>query len=462
MRLITSALVFFMSNGTLAADVLVVPLSSDAGAQVSSSEGGAQQPIETLVTLVNARQWSLARLMADELSDRFEGLPRFDLYLGLLEMAEGDFDRAIFSFERVLVFAPGQYRARLELGRAYYLSANYQRARDELKQVLASAPPADVRQNIDRLLARIEAAARQADTKLSFGGTVLGGWDGNANGGGNADGQLDANLTGQSALDTPSLALASPYVQWTLNASRFTPISRSASNRVSVDLSGKDFIAPELADASALTLANRLFNQDERWRSQFPVSVQWSWLEGQLWQTSLDLNLSHQYRLWGPLWAGVKFGTEVTVTSATGNSSGANDLAGFLFDAQERGRVHTFSTVYLQTMLAGQDDGHLEWQGLANRYQLGWQGPWQMQGSLAVEHQWRHYRADDLFFTLNSVSTELKRRQDQVINLDIQATWSPTDWLQTRTALSWQWVNSNINAYGSDRLTISQAMSVQF
>jgi len=462
MRLISLALVFFVSGWTLAADVLVVPLSSDGAVQVDGPEGITQQPIEALVALVNAQQWSLARLMADELTDRFEGLPRFDLYLGLLEMAEGKYDQAIFSFERVLIFSPGQHRARLELARAYYLSANYQRARAELEQILASGPPADVRQNIDRLLARIDSAARQADSKFSFGGTLQGGWDANANGGGNADGQLDANLTGQTALDTPSKALASAYVQWILSANHFTPISRSASNRVSVDLSAKDFIAPELADASALTLANSLFSQDGRWRSQVPVSVQWSWLEGQLWQTSLDLNLSHQYRLWGPLWAGVKFGTVVTVASAAGNSSGANDLAGLVFDAQERGRVHTFSTVYLQSMLAGQDDGHLEWQGLANRYQLGWQGPWQLQGSLAVEHQWRYYQADDLFFTLNSVSTELKRRQDQVINLDVQTTWSPTDWLQTRTALSWEWVNSNINAYGSDRLTISQAMSVQF
>ena len=462
MRLISPSLVCFLSSWASAADVNIVPLFDQGSAPVTDLERISLQPIETLVNLVNTQQWANARLTADLMADQFEGLPRFDLYLGLLQMAEGNFNEAIFSFERVLIFAPDQHRARLELGRAYYLNANYERARSELDQVLAAAPPREVRQNIHQLLARIDSAQSQTDTKVSFGGTLQGGWDNNANGGGNAKGRLDPNLSGATALDSASSAIASPYAQLTLHASRFRPTSRSASKRLSADFSTKNFIDPELSDSSALTLTNTIFNQNERLRFQLPASAQVSWLAGQSWQAMLDLSLSQQYRIWGPLWAGVKLGTLATLALDPANSSGAKDLAGFVFDAQERGRVHSFSTVYLQTQLAGQDDGHLEWRGLANRYQLGWQGPWQFQANMAVEHQWRYYQANDLFFTLDSASTELKRRQDQVIQLDLGANWSSADWLQTRTAISWEWVSSNINAYGSDRFTISQAMSVQF
>jgi hypothetical protein len=462
MRLILPSLVCFMSNWAFAEDVRIVPLFNDGIAPVTDMERISFQPIETLVTLVNTQQWANARLTADLMVGQFEGLPRFDLYLGLLQMAEGHFNEAIFTFERVLIFAPDQHRARLELGRAYYLSANYDRARSELEQVLASAPPQAVRQNINQMLTRIDRAQSQTRTKISFGGTLQGGWDNNANGGGNAKGQLDPNLSGATALDSSSSAIASPYAQLTLHASRFRPTSRSASKRLSADFSTKNFIAPEVSDSSALTLTNTIFNQNERFRLQLPASAQWSWLAGQSWQATLNLSLSQQYRIWGPLWAGVKLGTVATLALDPANSSGAKDLAGLVFDAQERGRVHSFSTVYLQTQLAGQDDGHLEWRGLANRYQLDWQGPWQFQANMAVEHQWRYYKANDLFFTQDAASTDLKRRQDQVIRLDLGVNWGSADWLETRTAISWEWVRSNINAYGSDRFTISQAMGVQF
>jgi len=152
----------------------------------------------------------------------------------------------------------------------------------------------------------------------------------------------------------------------------------------------------------------------------------------------------------------------VTISMHDDNVSNAKDLAGVVLSAQERGRVHSFSSTYLQTMQAGQDDEHIEWRGLANRYQLNWDLPWNIASSIAIEHQWRRYKSEDLFFTVNDVTTELKLRQDQVININVQGSWSPTDWLQTQSQLGWEWVDSNINVYGRDRLTVSQVISVQF
>jgi hypothetical protein len=152
----------------------------------------------------------------------------------------------------------------------------------------------------------------------------------------------------------------------------------------------------------------------------------------------------------------------MTVALNDANNSNAKDLAGLVFDAKERGRVHSLSSTYLQTSQAGLDDGHVEWRGFANRYQLAWSLPWNIQSQASIAHEWRQYKADDLFFTVNEVSTELKRRQDQVIQANIQAGWAPTHWLQTQTIASWEWVDSNINAYGRDRLIISQALSIRF
>ncbi len=441
----------------------VVPLSANGNTPVDTgSRSESLEPIEAFVAMVNNNQWAEARLLANELIERFEGLPRFDLYHGLLLMAENNPNEAIFSFERVLVFNPEQHRARLELGRAYLMTGNFNRARDALNQVLLANPPTNVRRNVETLLKQVDEAELRAMSKTEFGGTVLAGWDSNGNAGSNLDGPLDPNLLGLTELSGVSAPVESGFVQWSVTTGMSTPTSQTARNQFSVDFTNKNYLDAALNDTSALTLGTVINRQQDRWRSQIPFTGQWSWLDGQSWQGSVSVGFSQHYRIWGPLWAGVKIGTQMNIALDDANVSNAKDLAGIVFDAQERGRVHTFSSLYLQTMQAGLDDGHSEWRGIANRYQLVWTLPWNIRANFAAEHQWRRYKADDLFFTENDVSTDLKLRQDQVITMELQGAWAPTNWLQTQTQLSWEWVDSNINVYGRDRITASQAISVRF
>ena len=442
---------------------LIVPLSANGSTPTgAASADESLEPIEALVALVNLQQWTQARILANELRDRFEGLPRYDLYAGLLLMAERKYDEAIFAFERVLVFVPDQHRARLELGRAYFATGNYDRARMELEQVLLANPPTQVKQNVRTLLNQIEAAAQRAQSKTEFGGSAMAGWDSNANAGGRLKGELAPNLLGLTELADLSKPISSGFVQWSVSTGLSQPVSQLAASRFTADFTHKNYIDSSLNDSAALTLSASINGQSDRWRHQIPASVQWSWLDGQSWQSSISIGASPQYRAWGPLWAGVKIGTQMSIALNDANVSNAKDLAGVVFDAQERGRVHSFSTLYLQTMRAGMDDGHVEWRGLANRYQLLWTLPWNIQASFVAEHQWHYYKSDDLFFTVNAVSTELKRRQDQVISANMQGAWSPTSWLQAQTSLSWERVDSNINAYSRDSMTVSQALSVRF
>ncbi len=464
MRRLSLAMTFGIFAHTLAfaADsVFVVPIFSDGDTQTSTSND-ALEPVEAFVALVKAGNWAEASILAKQLANRFEGLPRFDLYNGLRLVAENRYDEAIFAFERVLLFAPNQHRARLELGRAYYLLRNYVRAREALAIVLSSSPPASVRKNVNQLLSLIDEAENQANTQASVGGTVIGGWDGNANPGSNLTGDLDPNLLGLTELDTSSKPLESAFVQWSAFAQIQQPTSQSARLQFQFDFTQKNYIEPALSDTSALTIGSQISGQSPRWRTQIPASIQISWVEDDLWQGTVNLSVSQQYLLWGPLWVGVKLGTNVNVALDKLNISSANDLAGIVLSAEERGRVHTFSSVYLQNMRAGQENDHLEWRGFANRYQLSWQLPFDISSFLALEHQFQNYKAEDLFFTVNQISTDLKLRQDRVINLEWQGAWSPSPWLTTRTQVTWELVDSNIAAYGRDPFTISQAVTLQY
>jgi tetratricopeptide (TPR) repeat protein len=439
----------------------LVPLGSD-GETPTGIENMNEGPMEAFVTLVNNQNWLQARVLADELKNRFEGLPRFDLYHGILLMAEEQYDEAIFSFERVLIFTPDQHRARLELGRAYYLTQNYERAKDSLNQILAIDPPASVKSKVKTLLARVDEAMRRSQVQTNVGGGIVVGWDSNVNSGSNLEGTLDPNLLGLTELTSASEPIASLFTQWSFTTGLTKPTSQNAASQFTFDYTLRNYTEPNVSDTSAMTVFGSINSQSDRWRSQAPANAQFSWLAGNLWQASVDVSASQQYLVWGPLWAGVKVGTVMTVAISDANLSNAKDLAGIVFDAKERGRVHSLSSLYLQTSQAGQDDGHTEWRGFANRYQLAWSLPWNIQSNVSIAHEWRQYKADDLFFTVNDISTERKRRQDQIIRTDIQAGWAPTHWLQTQTSVSWEWVDSNINAYGRDRLIVSQALTIRF
>lgn len=442
----------------------VVPLSAEVSGPAGADESDSAPlgAMETLVSLVDQQQWREARIVADELQERFEGLPRYDLYNGLVLMSEQSYDEAIFSFERVLIFNPNQHRARLELGRAYYLSGNYSRSRDALEQVLAANPPAPVARSVRSLLARVSEAEQSTQLQTDFGGLLLAGWDSNANNGSQLDEPLDANLLGLTELADVSAAEASAYIQWSVFTGAYQPTSQTSGNRFNVDFTNKNFLKVNLPDSSALTLSGQSRQQGRLFRTTVPVSAQWSWLNGQSWQARVNVGLSQQVNVWGPLWAGVKIGTDIAIGVNEESATSAKDLAGLVFDAQERGRVHTLSSLYLQTQQAGQDDEHVEWRGLANRYQLSWSLPWNLQALISAEHQWRRYKAEDLLFTVNDSSTALKLRQDQVISANAQLSWTATNWLIAQSTVSWENVDSNINAYRRNRLTVSQAIRVSF
>src|SRR5687767_236738 len=76
------------------------------------------------------------------------------------ERERGELHEAIRSFHAILDEHPGLNRARLELAVAYYHALDHRAALEQARRVLAdpSTPP-EVRANVERLIAQIEAEA---------------------------------------------------------------------------------------------------------------------------------------------------------------------------------------------------------------------------------------------------------------------------------------------------------------
>jgi hypothetical protein len=364
--------------------------------------------------------------------------------------------------ERVLFTTPDQHRARLELGRAYFFLGNYERAKVELQQVLAVNPPANVKTRVNQLLASINAAQTRLDVSNVVGVGLIAGWDNNANGGSNLKGTLDSNLLGLTELSTDSKPLSSGFGQWSVNYALIKPTSQTSSQRLLFDYTNRLYTEPELPATHTFTLGGLINSQQAKLRSNLPINIQLALAKDTLAQLTFDASYKLEVLAWGPLWAGVKIGTQPSISLIESSPTSVKDMAALVLNASERGRDHTFLSQYLQTSVAGQDDEHIEWRAMANQYQLNWPLKPKMSLTSQFEHQWRIYKGEDLFFTVNEESTTLKKRQDHILSLNSQFNWQANPWLTSQTRLSFEWLKSNINAYERDRFSISQAISVQF
>ena len=79
----------------------------------------------------------------------------------MAQRERGELDEAIRGFQTLLAQHPGLNRARLELAVAYYQALDHRAALEHARRVLADpATPPTVRENVQRLIERIEAEAR--------------------------------------------------------------------------------------------------------------------------------------------------------------------------------------------------------------------------------------------------------------------------------------------------------------
>src|SRR5579864_4713512 len=77
--------------------------------------------------------------------------------LGLLDLADKDYESAVHRYHRILISEPKAVRVRLELGRAYFLADDYANAERQFLFARAGKLPPAVLKNIDRYLSAIRS-----------------------------------------------------------------------------------------------------------------------------------------------------------------------------------------------------------------------------------------------------------------------------------------------------------------
>lgn len=136
-----------------------------------------------IATLLSKGEVAKAYALGEQQLSEQGGDPEFDFWFGLATLEHGRPQEAIFAFERVLEEQPWNHRARLELGRAYYLIGNYERAKTLFEAVLATDPPQQVKENVEKFLDSISRSQESRFSSVTASVQLKAGTDSNINSG---------------------------------------------------------------------------------------------------------------------------------------------------------------------------------------------------------------------------------------------------------------------------------------
>lgn len=119
--------------------------------------------------------------LAREHRAELEGELLFDFYYGLAAIGSGHVSEGVFALERVIMRRPAFGRARLALGRGYFLLEEYRRAEEHFSAALAQDPPTPIRNTIERYRQKIRERSKQYSTVVTGYIGAGGGSDSNVN-----------------------------------------------------------------------------------------------------------------------------------------------------------------------------------------------------------------------------------------------------------------------------------------
>lgn len=145
----------------------------------ASQESKSLNPIQQMAQLNATGRPLDAYQVGMQFLPQLEGEPAFDLHYGVAAIDSGYASQGAFALERVLMSEPTNDYARLELGRAYFILEEDDRAKAEFQAVLDANPPQDVVDNVKPYLAAIDSRAAWRETTFSANAEIGGGYDSN-------------------------------------------------------------------------------------------------------------------------------------------------------------------------------------------------------------------------------------------------------------------------------------------
>ncbi|WP_417225336.1 surface lipoprotein assembly modifier [Amphritea sp.] len=312
---------------------------------------------EQVKALLDAGRFDEAYDLALIYIDDLEGDPVFDFQYGVAAIDSGNISEGIFALERVTFLEPDNPLVSLELARAYYLLAQFDKSKQMFEAVLLRNPPNNARIRIVKYLNLIDQQDQYPTTEVKGYVELWRGYDGNINAG--PESQTNIVTLSNDALgrgDLFSRVNLGSSLEHHYAAGRMLDISLRGNFRGYDDETEQNYSTLSAGAGHSWTnQQNRYrigadlqhFRRDgERYRDLFGINASWTHMlnkQSQLrlysgvsrlefadtsWKDGIQYYLGANYLLsgrgrWRPLWfAGMYMGQETP------------DTAGILADAQ--------------------------------------------------------------------------------------------------------------------------------
>lgn len=436
--------------------------SVSAGSQQELIEDASQHhrfdpELRPLAQLIGEGEHDEALSLGREMAAEWAGDPPFDYLFGMAALGAGAYNEAAFAFERILILNPEHHRARLELGRAYFMNENWHQARIHFQRVLDADPPRNVQRNINQFLSLIEEREDRQTHSFDLFGHYGFGYDSNVNSATDAE-SLRIDL-GQLALDVTlneeSRESSDQYHNYGLESTYRRPITQRSGITLSAEAERKDNLNENDFDLDTFNLGShyhRRLAPDTLMRVGLKASQ--SNLDGQRlqWRTGLSSELRYLYSpramIFGSvspsairypgsrsrdvdqliLGLGARFRADSLdyQISASGGAERARDR-----DARHNGRW------------LGGLSGHIAWRPGSDH---------RIKTQLVLTHS-RHNDTQPPFSD---------RRREQALSLITAWQWSLTDRLRLRTEARYNRRESSLIIFDYDRARIEMGLRYQF
>lgn len=253
---------------------------------------------DTLKSLIEKGKTEAAYKYGIKNFEEHAGDPLFDLYFGISAIETGHIERAIMSFERILMIYPQQHRARLELGRAYFIIGNYERAKPEFEEILNTSAPESVKQKVKNFLDEIDKRIAERSVNFSAYIDFAVGHDSNINGATAYDEVYIPFFSDYFQLTEDSQAISSAFAELELGVKYERSISKISSWYTAASIANKSNSATSDYDTNLFNLSGGYSWRGNKNSFQVPLSLQLLTMDGEesrysfsataVWSRSLD------------------------------------------------------------------------------------------------------------------------------------------------------------------------------
>ena len=424
-----------------------------AGQKESRTE---KQTIAQLTQLIKNKQYPEAFALADKHIMAYGGEPSFDFLTGLAALQVGQYQQAVFAFERTIIVKPQWKKARFNLAKAYYTIDNFVAANTELQRLLKEVKDNKFQQAINRLILRVDKAqlTQQQEFKQAIGISL--GHDSNINSGSTIDSFNSPLLSQPIVLNADGKAIADQRVNLNYQMRYRHPLSQKRSLVGDASLYYTDYYDDE-NDQFETTVANLAGHYQDQWLDttmQLGVYFRPLWLDGHAYRdqygvsADFTLPLNQQWQLGWQLGLGSTDYNDI-------DSLDASDTTVSISGQYRSGMwQHQLSANITDVDAKNNDSQHNTYRMKTLEFQSSYIISPSQQLTFAL--QWQDYDYDVIhpFF--------LKFREDELIRTSLGWRYRQNDQLVWQVNYQYHKKRSNLPIYRYQRNEVSVGAVMQF